>query len=60
MSGSSPTRRHMKGQGYEFCHCDFGCGCNVAGLPNSEDGSCRAFVGLHVGEGRCGEVDLAG
>ena len=27
----------MKGQGYEYCNCDFGCGCNFGGFPNSKD-----------------------
>lgn len=50
----------MRGRGYEFCNCDFGCGCNFGGFPNSKDGSCRAFVGVHVASGTCGDVDLAG
>jgi len=54
------TRWYLKGQGYEFCNCQFGCGCNFGGFPNSQDGSCRALVGLAIGEGRCGEVDLGG
>ncbi len=54
------TRWQLKGQGYEFCNCDFGCGCNFGGFPNSEDGSCRAFVGLHISKGTCGTVNLSG
>lgn len=54
------TSWSLKGRGYEFCNCDFGCGCNFAGFPNSEDGSCRALVGLDIDEGRCGDVDLSG
>src|SRR5688572_29071522 len=50
----------MTGHGYEFCNCDFGCGCNFGGFPNSKDGSCRALVGLHIRTGRCGDVDLSG
>jgi hypothetical protein len=50
----------MTGHGYEFCNCDFGCGCNFGGFPNSKDGSCRALVGLTITKGRCGEMDLAG
>jgi len=50
----------MRGTGYEFCNCDFGCGCNFAGVPNSKDGSCRALVGVHIKDGRCGDVPLAG
>ena len=53
------TRWHLKGTGYEFCNCDFGCGCNFGGFPNSKDGSCRAFVGLTVKEGACGDVKLS-
>jgi hypothetical protein len=54
------TRWHMSGKGYEFCNCDFGCGCNFAGFPNSKDGSCRALVGVHIQSGDCGGVSLAG
>ncbi|HEV8308790.1 MAG TPA: DUF1326 domain-containing protein [Methylomirabilota bacterium] len=54
------TRWSLKGEGYEFCNCDFGCGCNFGGFPNSEDGSCRAFVGARIAEGACGEVNLSG
>jgi hypothetical protein len=51
---------YLRGKGYEFCNCAFGCGCNFAGAPNSKDGSCRALVGYHITDGRCGEVDLSG
>ncbi len=54
------TRWTMKGRGYEFCNCDFGCGCNFGGFPNSKDGSCRAFVGVAIDSGKCGDVNLAG
>jgi hypothetical protein len=57
----APTTNWMlRGKGYEFCNCDFGCGCNFGGFPNSKDGSCRAFVGLHIHAGSCGEVKLSG
>jgi hypothetical protein len=42
------TRWALKGRGYEFCNCDFGCGCNFGGFPNSKDGSCRALVGIAI------------
>ncbi|MDX1382338.1 MAG: DUF1326 domain-containing protein [Thermoanaerobaculia bacterium] len=54
------TQWSLRGQGYEFCNCDFGCGCNFGGFPNSDDGSCRALVGLDIAAGSCGDVDLAG
>ena len=54
------TRWALKGRGYEFCNCDFGCGCNFGGFPNSKDGSCRAFVGMEIESGSCGRVDLSG
>ena len=54
------TQWYLKGKGYEFCNCAFGCGCNFAGVPNSQDGSCRALVGCHILEGKAGDVDLAG
>lgn len=57
---ATTTRWNLKGVGYEFCNCDFGCGCNLAGFPNSKDGSCRALVGMEIKEGSCGDVDLAG
>jgi hypothetical protein len=60
MATKSTTRWHMTGHGYEFCNCDFGCGCNFGGFPNSKDGSCHALVGFTVSRGECGEVDLAG
>lgn len=50
----------MRGVGYEFCNCDFGCGCNFGGFPNSEDGSCHALVGMHIATGVCGTVSLDG
>jgi len=50
----------LKGRGYEYCNCSFGCGCNFGGFPSSPDGSCRAFVGMDIVSGRCGEVDLSG
>ena len=54
------TQWQLRGTGYEFCNCDFGCGCNFGGFPNSEDGSCRAVVGMRIAEGSCGDVDLSG
>jgi hypothetical protein len=54
------TRWSLRGKGYEFCNCDFGCGCNFGGFPNSPDGSCRALVGLNIAAGRCGDVELGG
>jgi hypothetical protein len=51
---------YLKAHGYEFCNCDFGCGCNFGGFPTSKDGSCRAFVGLNITAGACGRVDLSG
>jgi hypothetical protein len=50
----------MRGAGYEFCNCDFGCGCNFGGFPNSKDGSCHALVGMHIESGVCGTVTLDG
>ena len=54
------TRWHLKGEGYEFCNCNFGCGCNFSGFPTSADGSCRAFVGLKIADGACGPVKISG
>jgi hypothetical protein len=57
---SANTQWQLQGTGYEFCNCDFGCGCNFGGFPNSKDGSCRALVGVHITKGHCGDVDLSG
>ena len=57
---ATATRWALKGRGYEFCNCDFGCGCNFGGFPNSKDGSCRALVGMVIDSGSCGSVDLSG
>ena len=54
------TRWALKGHGYEFCNCDFACGCNFGGFPSSKDGSCRALVGLHIKSGSCSKIDLSG
>jgi hypothetical protein len=59
MASPGTTQWTMQGHGYEFCNCDFGCGCNFGGFPNSKDGSCRALVGLHISTGKCGGVDLS-
>jgi hypothetical protein len=60
MATTTKTQWQMTGQGYEFCNCDFGCGCNFGGFPNSKDGSCRALVGFRVTRGSCGDTDLGG
>jgi hypothetical protein len=60
MATATRTRWQMRGEGYEFCNCDFGCGCNFGGFPNSKDGSCQTLMGPSVASGRCGDVDLAG
>jgi hypothetical protein len=57
---AAATKWTLKGRGYEFCNCDFGCGCNFGGFPNSKDGSCRAFVGMEIESGSCGEINLSG
>lgn len=54
MAQESAKEWALKGRGYEFCNCDFGCGCNFGGFPNSEDDSCRALVGLDIDSGHCG------
>ena len=54
------TQWQMRGTGYEFCNCDFGCGCNFGGFPNSKDGSCHALVGMHIATGVCGNITLDG
>jgi len=54
------TEWRLKGKGYEFCNCQPGCTCNFSGFPTSPDGSCKAAIGTHIIEGRCGDVDLSG
>jgi len=53
------TAWRLRGKVYEFCNCQPGCTCNFSGFPTSADGSCKAAVGTHVVEGRCGDVDLS-
>ena len=60
MASETTAHWEMKGTGYEFCNCDHGCGCNFGGFPNSDDGSCRALVGVKIDSGMCGDVDLSG
>jgi hypothetical protein len=54
------TSWKMRGKGYEFCNCDFGCGCNFGGFPNSKNGACHALVGMQIATGSCGDVKLDG
>ena len=60
MTAATSGQWQLRGRGYEFCNCDFGCGCNFGGFPNSKDGSCRALVGMDIKQGSCGGVDLSG
>ena len=60
MASAETAQWKLSGRGYEFCNCDFGCGCNFGGFPNSKDGSCRALVGMSISQGSRGDVDLAG
>ena len=60
METATATRWTLQGRGYEYCNCDFGCGCNFGGFPNSKDGSCRALVGMDITSGSCGGIDLSG
>lgn len=57
---ATATRWALRGQGYEYCNCAYGCGCNFGGFPTSKDGSCRALVGLNITNGSCGDVNLSG
>lgn len=59
-TATTATHWQLRGRGYEFCNCDFGCGCNFGGFPNSKDGSCRALVGMEITEGTLGDVQLGG
>jgi len=57
---AAATRWTLRGTGFEFCDCAFGCGCNFCGFPSSKDGSCRAFIGVEIVGGSCGDVNLSG
>ena len=59
MTTEVQTAWYLKGKGYEFCNCQPGCTCNFSGFPTSPDGSCKAAVGNHITEGKCGDVDLS-
>lgn len=56
---AAPVAWHLRGRGYEYCNCTFGCGCNFGGYPSSYDGSCNGFVGLDIIAGNCGAVALS-
>jgi hypothetical protein len=58
MTTTQTTAWYLKGRGYEFCNCQPGCTCNFSGFPTSPDGSCKAAVGTHIVEGKCGDVEL--
>jgi hypothetical protein len=60
MTVATKTSWMLRGRGYEYCNCSHGCGCNFGGFPTSPDGSCKALVGMHILEGQCGDVKLAG
>ena len=46
---ATKTKWNLKGQGYEFCNCDFGCGCNFGGFPNSNCSAApRKTLGLNT------------
>lgn len=58
MTTETKTAWRLKGKGYEFCNCQPGCTCNFSGFPTSPDGSCKAAVGQHILEGKCGDIEL--
>ena len=58
---STQTQWQMRGTGYEFCNCDFGCGCNFGGFPELERRQLsRAGRDAHRVSGVCGDVTLDG
>jgi hypothetical protein len=48
----------LKGTVLIACNCDYGCPCNFNALPTQ--GYCEGQWTWHVGEGRYGDVSLAG
>ena len=48
----------MEGTVLVACNCDYGCPCNVNGLPTT--GKCEGGWTWHVEEGRYGETSLGG
>ena len=52
------TPYKVKGVFLESCNCDSGCNCNFGGFP--DHGSCEGLVGIHIDEGKIGDIDLSG
>ncbi len=49
---------YMKGQHLKNCNCAFGCPCDFNARPTQ--GPCEGMVGMHIDEGRFGDVRLDG
>lgn len=49
---------HIAGEEVGSCSCDWACPCQFEGDPTH--GYCRVVVGLQVGEGHFGDIDLGG
>lgn len=52
------TAYRVRAMSVEACSCNHGCNCQFAGFPN--EGICEFIIGYDIGEGRFGDVDLAG
>ena len=45
------TQWYLRGKGYEFCNCPFGCGCNFAGVPMG------SYLGLKLAQQILGKAE---
>lgn len=48
----------LKGEWVKSCNCAFGCPCDFNAPPTH--GDCQGFVGMHIGDGHCGDISLDG
>ncbi len=54
----SRTEWRLRGDWIKNCNCAFGCPCDFNAPPTY--GDCKAIVGMHIEEGRFGDVSLDG
>lgn len=52
----SRTEWRLKGDWIKNCNCAFGCPCDFNARPTY--GDCKAIVGMHIEQGRFGDVSL--
>ena len=54
----SRTEWRLTGDWIKNCNCAFGCPCDFNARPTH--GDCKAIVGMHIEQGRFGDVSLDG